>query len=106
VSAEDIDNVTKWAIGPKLSAVGPFEMLDLAGLDVYQNIAQYLNPELAAGGEVGRAVRERVARGELGLKTGKGMFDYSAGQAAALMRQRRQLMLSIVSLRLASKGGV
>ena len=105
VSAGDIDNVTKWAVGPKLTAIGPFEMLDVAGLDTYQNIAQYLNPELSAGGQVSPAVRERVERGDLGLKTGKGMFDYPTGQTAALMRQRRQLMLNIVRLRLGRKGG-
>jgi 5-formyl-3-hydroxy-2-methylpyridine 4-carboxylate dehydrogenase len=105
VSAEDIDNVTKWAVGPKLTAIGPFEMLDVAGLDVYQNIAQYLNPELAAGSEVSPAVRQRVEGGELGLKTGEGMYPYDSDQTSALMRERRQMMLSIVRLRLGSKGG-
>jgi 3-hydroxybutyryl-CoA dehydrogenase/5-formyl-3-hydroxy-2-methylpyridine 4-carboxylate dehydrogenase len=106
VSAEDIDNVTKWAIGPKLTAIGPFEMLDVAGLDVYQNIARYLNPDLSAEAEVSPAIGQRVEQGALGLKSGQGMFHYEAGQAAALMRQRRQLMLNIVRLRHGDKGGV
>jgi 3-hydroxybutyryl-CoA dehydrogenase/5-formyl-3-hydroxy-2-methylpyridine 4-carboxylate dehydrogenase len=105
VSAEDIDNVTKWAIGPKLTAIGPFEMLDVAGLDVYQSIARYLNSQLSADPGVSPGVQERVAGGALGIKTGQGMYAYDASQTPALMRQRRQLMLDIVRLRLGTKGG-
>jgi 5-formyl-3-hydroxy-2-methylpyridine 4-carboxylic acid 5-dehydrogenase len=105
VSAEDIDDVTKWAIGPKLTAVGPFEMLDVAGLDVYQSIARYLNADLNADPGVSPVVEERVANGALGIKAGRGMYEYADGQTLALMRQRQRLMLDIVRMRLQTKGG-
>jgi 5-formyl-3-hydroxy-2-methylpyridine 4-carboxylate dehydrogenase len=105
ISAEDIDNVTKWAIGPKLTAIGPLEMLDVAGLDTYQNIATYLNPQLAATGEVSDIVRQKVERGEMGIKTGQGMYSYTSDEIPALMQSRRQLMLEAVRLRLREKGG-
>ena len=107
VSAEDIDNVTKWAIGPKLTAVGPLEMLDVAGLDVYQNIANYLNPDLDDSDEVNSVIHEKVGRGELGIKTGRGMYNYESSELPELMQGRRQMMLEVVRMRLQgnSKGG-
>ncbi len=107
VSAEDIDNVTKWAIGPKLTAVGPLEMLDVAGLDVYQNIANYLNPDLDDSDEVSPVIHEKVGRGELGIKTGRGMYNYESSELQALMQGRQRMMLDVVRMRLQgnSKGG-
>ena len=32
-----------WALGLKLSVIGPMELLDVAGLDVYEAVAGYLN---------------------------------------------------------------
>ena len=107
VSAEDIDNVTKWAIGPKLTAIGPLEMLDVAGLDVYQSIANYLNSDLDDSDEVSSVIREKVRRGELGIKTGRGMYNYESSELPALMQGRQQMMLDVVRMRLRSnsKGG-
>lgn len=105
VSAEDIDNVTKWAIGPKLTAIGPLEMLDVAGLDTYQNIATYLNPDLTNTSEVNKIVREKVQREEVGIKAGKGMYDYTPDELPTMMQGRRRLMLDVVRLRLEDKGG-
>ena len=42
-SAEDIDTITKWGIGYKLAVIGPLELLDMAGLDIYTSVASYLN---------------------------------------------------------------
>ncbi len=105
VSAEDIDNVTKWAIGPKLTTIGPFEMLDVAGLDTYQNIATYLNPDLSDAEEVSPLVREKVNRGEVGVKAGRGMYVYSNKTLPTLMQGRRRLMLNVVRRRFEAEGG-
>ena len=42
-SAEAIDTITKWGIGYKLAVIGPLELLDMAGLDIYTSVASYLN---------------------------------------------------------------
>jgi 3-hydroxyacyl-CoA dehydrogenase len=46
--------------------LGPLALLDLVGLDVSQAIGEAIGADVPAG------VRERVARGELGRKTGRG----------------------------------
>jgi 3-hydroxybutyryl-CoA dehydrogenase len=58
--------------------MGPLRLTDLVGLDVRLAIAEYLHEEL--GGDRFRPpaiLREKVARGELGQKSGRGFFDWT-----------------------------
>jgi len=94
-SAEDIDAIVKWGIGYKLSVIGPLELLDVAGLDIYQSVASYLNADLNASSEVSAMVSEKVAKGELGIKSGKGLFDYQPDEIPPLMQRRMSLLLGV-----------
>lgn len=93
-SAEDIDAIVKWGVGYKLSVIGPLELLDMAGLDIYHSVASYLNADLNASSEVSAIVRDKVAKGELGIKTGKGLFEYRSDEIPALMQRRMRLLLN------------
>ena len=93
-SAEDIDAIVKWGVGYKLSVIGPLELLDMAGLDIYHSVASYLNADLNASSEVSAIVRDKVAKGELGIKTGKGLFEYRSDEIPALMQRRTRLLLN------------
>jgi len=46
VSPEELDKCFKWGLGLKLSVIGPMELLDVAGLDIYEAVAGYLNADL------------------------------------------------------------
>jgi 3-hydroxybutyryl-CoA dehydrogenase len=73
-SAEDID--TAMTLGYR-HPMGPLRLTDLVGLDVRLDIAEYLYQRL--GDErfrPPRILREKVARGELGRKTGRGFYDW------------------------------
>jgi 3-hydroxybutyryl-CoA dehydrogenase/5-formyl-3-hydroxy-2-methylpyridine 4-carboxylate dehydrogenase len=94
-SAEDIDAIVKWGIGYKLSVIGPLELLDMAGLDIYHSVASYLNADLNASSEVSAMVRDKVAKGELGIKSGKGLFDYRPDEIPPLMQRRMRLLLGV-----------
>lgn len=72
-SPEDIDNAM--VLGYKFP-VGPLALTDIVGLDVRLGIAEYLASELGPRFEPPQLMREMVARGELGRKSGKGFFDY------------------------------
>lgn len=57
------------------------EVTDLVGLDVRLAIAEYLHRALGGGGRTTRrrqSLRDKVARGELGKKTGKGFYNWGA----------------------------
>jgi 3-hydroxybutyryl-CoA dehydrogenase len=72
-SAEDID--AAMTLGYK-HPVGPLRLTDLVGLDVRLGIADYLSSKLGGRFEPPALLREMVARGELGRKTGRGFYEW------------------------------
>jgi len=75
--AEDIDMVVNASFGPRFANLGPMEYLDFSGLDLIRNIQKYLYGDLDNTPGVLPVVDRLVAEGNLGLKTGKGLFDWS-----------------------------
>jgi 3-hydroxybutyryl-CoA dehydrogenase len=73
-SPEDIDNAM--VLGYKFP-VGPLALTDIVGLDVRLGVAEYLESQLGERFAPPQLMREMVARGELGRKSGKGFYDYS-----------------------------
>jgi 3-hydroxybutyryl-CoA dehydrogenase len=55
---------------------GPLRSTDLVGLDVRLAIAEHLHHELGDRFAPPRLLRDKVARGELGRKTGRGFFSW------------------------------
>ena len=58
--------------------MGPLRSTDLVGLDVRLAIAEHLHRELGERFAPPRLLRDKVARGELGRKTGQGFFSWEA----------------------------
>lgn len=56
--------------------MGPLRSTDLVGLDVRLAIADYLHGTLGERFEPPRLLRDKVAAGELGRKSGRGFYDY------------------------------
>jgi 3-hydroxybutyryl-CoA dehydrogenase len=56
--------------------MGPLRLTDLVGLDVRLAIAEYLHATLGERFAPPRLLREKVARGELGHKTGQGFYTW------------------------------
>jgi 3-hydroxybutyryl-CoA dehydrogenase len=72
-SAEDIDKAMVLGYG---FPMGPLRLTDLVGLDVRLSIAEHLAREISDRFDAPRILRDKVARGELGKKTGRGFFDW------------------------------
>ncbi|MCD7032693.1 3-hydroxyacyl-CoA dehydrogenase family protein [Metabacillus sp. GX 13764] len=71
---EDIDTICKKALN---HPIGPFELMDLSGIDVgyyvmEQRYAETGNPE----DKPAACIEDKVRKGELGRKTGKGWYQY------------------------------
>ncbi|MGJ9373440.1 3-hydroxyacyl-CoA dehydrogenase family protein [Nesterenkonia sp. CF4.4] len=71
----DIDNAM--VLGYKFP-IGPLALTDIVGLDVRLGIAEYLESQLGERFAPPQLMRDMVARGELGKKSGKGFYDYPA----------------------------
>jgi 3-hydroxybutyryl-CoA dehydrogenase/5-formyl-3-hydroxy-2-methylpyridine 4-carboxylate dehydrogenase len=95
IDAEALDACVSWSIGYKLSVVGPMALLDMAGLDVYEAVGSYLNKELCNRDDVGRLVTDRTAAGRLGIKSGAGIFDYTAEGSMALAGTRARKLVAV-----------
>ena len=72
-SAQDID--AAMVLGYR-HHTGPLRTTDLVGLDVRLEIAEYLESTLGERFSPPQILRDKVARGELGRKTGRGFFDW------------------------------
>jgi 3-hydroxybutyryl-CoA dehydrogenase len=85
-------------LGPRWSAHGPFQTMDLAGLEVHLAVAQALFPALANDAVAPETLRALVADGHLGAKSGSGILsDYPPGQREALAAFRDAMLRSIAA---------
>jgi 3-hydroxybutyryl-CoA dehydrogenase len=89
-SAADIDLAVRMSFGVRFPVTGPLESTDLAGLDVIAAIHGYLLADLDRSVEPQPALASRVAQGQLGVKSGRGFYDWSVRDAAALATRRDQ----------------
>ncbi len=95
-SPEDVDLIARLSFGLRFPVVGPLETVDLGGLDLTQAIQTYLLPELDRSTAPKPLIRDKVARGELGAKAGKGFYDWPPGRAAEAIRRRDEALLEMV----------
>ncbi len=72
-AARDIDKAMVLGYGHPM---GPLELTDLVGLDVRLSIAEYLHKEFGPRYEPPLLLREKVQRGELGKKSGRGFYEW------------------------------
>jgi len=95
IDPEGMDLNVRWGIGYKLAVIGPMELLDMAGLDIYNAVGSYLNQDLSTSGEVSSTIRDRIAEGKLGMKTGSGIYDYTPEQIEQLRAHRAAKLVAV-----------
>jgi 3-hydroxybutyryl-CoA dehydrogenase len=98
-SLADIDAVMTEGPGFRWSFVGPAEAADLGGLDTWQRVLDNLLPELSRATGAPAAIRERVARGELGAKTGRGLAAHDPDSLAARIQARDRHLIRLANLK-------
>jgi 3-hydroxybutyryl-CoA dehydrogenase len=91
----DIDAVVKYSFGARLGAAGLFEMRDLAGLEPLVPVGEVLFPDLDCSTEVPQFLRDKVARGEVGVKSGQGFYSWTPEAAAALQERIGRAMVEL-----------
>lgn len=87
--AATIDRVVKASFGRRLGVMGPMETADYVGLDLTLDIHEHVLHDLDRTPGPSPLLRELVARGDLGMKTGAGFQQWTPEDPA---RMREQLM--------------
>ena len=95
LSPADVDTIIRTGIGRRWSVAGVFEVFELAGWDLMASIGEWLFPYLENSAEVPPVLREAVERGELGVKTGKGFYEWTPESEEALRRRIASALIEI-----------
>lgn len=99
-SPEDIDKVAKLTFGLRTPVVGPLENMDLVGLDLIKTIHDYLLADISGDDRTLPEHEAMVERGDLGMKTGRGFYDWQTRDGSKLIELRnRQIIRQLAALR-------
>ena len=99
-SFADVDRAVTHGLGARWAGIGPFEAMDLAGLDVHAAVAANLWPELATDREPPASLARLVKSGALGVKSGHGLRgDYDPAATEGLIARRDRVLRGVPPLR-------
>ena len=94
VTAEDLDAAVKASFGFRLACLGPQEAEDMIGLDTAARVSGRIFKVLSNATEASKELVDKVAKGELGIKSGKGWYDYSGKTREQVMEANNRLLLA------------
>lgn len=95
---EDIDLAVKTSIMPRGMLLGLVQRMDFGGLDVAANGLENQSYVPAPAPDRPAMIFEPYERGDLGVKTGRGIYDYTGQSYAEVLRHRDQQLLESVRL--------
>jgi 3-hydroxybutyryl-CoA dehydrogenase len=95
VTIEDVDVAVRNSIGRRLSIAGVFEVCDVMGLDVVEAAAANVIDQLDGSTKVSPLIRRKVRRGELGIKSGRGLYDWTPESAARVQTRIARALAEI-----------
>jgi 3-hydroxyacyl-CoA dehydrogenase len=78
VTPEDLDIAVKASFGFRLACMGPMEAEDMIGLDTAARASANIFPTLSNASKPSPGLLEKVEKGEIGIKSGKGWYGYPA----------------------------
>lgn len=101
--ADDVDTVLKSGLGLRMPGYGTLEHMDVTGLDMAVSILEYVVPDLYNEPRAPEYLRELIRGGNLGAKTGKGFYDWTAKSADEVKARRDGFLVEVLKWRRASK---
>ena len=91
---EDVDRAFRAGMGFRYASVGIFEFIDWGGVDILQRASRFMTQATGdARFAAARLVDEKIARNELGPKTGRGFFDYDGDRRNAFETAKVRALL-------------
>jgi 3-hydroxybutyryl-CoA dehydrogenase len=85
-SAEDVDIAISQGLGRRWASTGVLQVLEIAGWDLISRIASDVFPHLSNSDDA-LLLKEMVRRGDSGVKSGKGFYEWTPDSVEALKRR-------------------
>ena len=98
VTPEGLDEVVRSCFGFRLPFFGPFQIADMAGLDVYANVFETLERGLGEDFRAPSALRALVEQGRTGVKSGAGFSTYTPEARRQLLIKRDRYYAALATL--------
>jgi 3-hydroxybutyryl-CoA dehydrogenase len=98
VTPEDLDVAVKSSTGFRFACLGPMEVEDMIGLDIAATVSGRVFKGLSNATEPSPMLVEKVERGELGIKSGKGWYDYSGRTREEVLKEKNAKLLPQLKL--------
>ncbi|MGH6692960.1 MAG: 3-hydroxyacyl-CoA dehydrogenase NAD-binding domain-containing protein [Gammaproteobacteria bacterium] len=86
-TADMIDKVAKHLLGPRMCITGLLEQKDLAGLEMHAQAQRSIVPTLSHTNVPSPYLQDMVARGDVGVRSGRGFYDWHGRDGAATQRR-------------------
>jgi len=98
VTPEDLDTAIKASIGFRFACLGPMEIEDMIGLDTAMRVAGRVFKGLSNATEPSPELVKKVEKGELGIKSGKGWYDYTGKSITEVNDENNRKLLQQLAL--------
>ncbi|MGE7904849.1 3-hydroxyacyl-CoA dehydrogenase family protein [Peribacillus sp. NPDC094092] len=98
--AEDIDTAITAGPGFRWAFTGPIEIADFGGLDTWQRVFDNVSPVLDQSKEAPDLIRDLVAKGKLGTKSGEGIFTYEGSAVSQKINERDRNFIKLGKLKM------
>lgn len=98
VTPEDLDVAVKASFGFRLACMGPMEAEDMIGLDTAARASANIFPTLSNANDPSPGLLEKVKKGEIGIKSGKGWYDYPSDTKAKNVTLNNEKLLRQLKL--------
>ena len=95
--AATVDECIKFGFGLRLPQLGPMENIDMVGTDLTLAIHDYILKHLENSPDPSPILAEKVARGELGFKSGRGFQTWSPEQAQQSRKELVEYLLKMTA---------
>jgi 3-hydroxybutyryl-CoA dehydrogenase len=102
---EDVDNAIKNGLGIRLPVWGVIEHIDAVGLDLCLTVQNSVLPALNNEPHAVQLFADKVKQGDLGVKTGKGFYDWNTQSIDDLKQLRDDFIIQTLHFRARHKSG-
>ncbi len=83
-TSDDIDKALKFGPAFRYATTGQLEIADLGGLDIWCTVGDNLLKVMDHSQQANELLRQKVAEGKLGMKSGKGFYEYKEADISVI----------------------